>query len=136
MHMNNAPGRRAPIVRALALLAGVFALCAGCGSAGGVGPAEAAAATASAAPAAPKASPHSADGHPDLTGTWENGSGIDFLHPQKLADGSVCLSGCPEPPAAGAPPASARARPQPNSPRYRPEFLAHVKDLNDRQLAA
>jgi hypothetical protein len=136
MHMNNAPGRRAPIVRALALLAGVFALCAGCGSAGGVGPAEAAAATASAAPAAPKASPHSADGHPDLTGTWENGSGIDFLHPQKLADGSVCVSGCPEPPAAGAHPASARARPQPNFPRYRPEFLAHVKDLNDRQLAA
>ena len=26
--------------------------------------------------------PGMADGHPDLNGTWDNGSGIDFIRPQ------------------------------------------------------
>jgi hypothetical protein len=48
--------------------------------------------------------PRTADGHPDLNGTWDNGSGIDFVKPQHLADGSVCVSGCdPQPTAAKAP---------------------------------
>jgi hypothetical protein len=127
--MNSAAGYRA-LRLVIPLLAAVFAVCTGCSG----GPGEASAATASGTPAKPV--PRSADGHPDLTGTWENGSGIDFLHPQKLADGSVCVSGCPEPSAPAAHPVAARARPQPNFPKYRAEFLAHVKDLNDHQLAA
>jgi uncharacterized protein (DUF2147 family) len=87
------------------------------------------------APAAPEAS-RAADGHPDLSGTWDNGSGIDFVRPQQRGE-SVCVSGCG--PAAGAPP-----RPQPQAgapaprgtprPSYRPEFAAKVADLTARQV--
>jgi hypothetical protein len=97
-------------------------------------PAASAAATTASAPA-PPALPRLADGHPNLNGTWDNGSGIDFLHPQQLAGGSVCVAGCPEPtaPAAAHP---AGARPRPNRPSYRPEFLTKVKDLDQHQLQA
>jgi len=74
-----------------------------------------------------------ADGHPDLNGTWDNGSGIDFVHPEHEADGSICVSGCAPPPApakAGSAPAPARARPPRNFPQYRPEFLAKVARLD------
>jgi len=87
------------------------------------------------------ASPHKpvprlSDGHPDLNGTWDNGSGIDFVQPQKSSDGSVCIAGCkpvaaaPPPPP---PPPSGRT-PATTFPSYRPEFLAKVKDLNKRQV--
>jgi hypothetical protein len=81
--------------------------------------------------------PRTRDGRPDLNGTWENGGGIDFLRPQKLANGSVCVSGCA--PAAGAPSASATgaagsARAMPDRPRYRSEFAAKVKDLETHQV--
>ncbi|HUN26227.1 MAG TPA: hypothetical protein VMU67_07965 [Steroidobacteraceae bacterium] len=76
--------------------------------------------------------PRLADGHPDLNGTWDNGSGIDFLHPEQLGDGSVCVAGCgPAPrPAAARTPAP---RPRANFPQYRPQFLAQVKSLSDHQ---
>jgi hypothetical protein len=76
------------------------------------------------------------DGHPDLNGTWDNGSGIDFLHPQHLGDGSVCVSGCDAPPAAAKPASSAppRARPPRNFPQYRPQYLAKVAQLEKNQL--
>ena len=80
--------------------------------------------------------PRLADGHPDLNGTWDNGSGIDFLHPQHLQGGSVCVAGCEPPPAPTAQRTVARARPAPNFPRYRPQFLAKVKYLNAHQLKA
>ncbi len=80
--------------------------------------------------------PRDAQGHPDLNGTWDNGSGIDFIHPEHEADGSICVSGCaPPPPAAKTatpPPATARA-PR-NFPKYRPEFLAKVAQLEKNQL--
>jgi hypothetical protein len=76
--------------------------------------------------------PHLSDGHPDLNGTWDNGSGIDFLHPEQLAGGSVCVAGCAPPP--GPRPASARARPKPNFPDYKPQYLAKVQELNAHQL--
>ncbi|HEY6457186.1 MAG TPA: hypothetical protein VIY90_18075 [Steroidobacteraceae bacterium] len=80
--------------------------------------------------------PRLADGHPDLNGTWDDGAGIDFIHPQKSANGTICISGCdaatPRPPAA----ANAAARPAPNVPKYKPQFLAKVADLNKRQVAA
>lgn len=78
--------------------------------------------------------PRIADGHPDLNGTWDNGSGIDFLHPQHLPGGSVCVAGCDPPPAAAPRHTAARARPAPNFPHYRAQFLAKVKYLNDHQL--
>ncbi len=79
--------------------------------------------------------PRLSDGHPDLNGTWDNGSGIDFLHPEQLPGGSVCVSGCGPPP--GARPVKARtprARPKPNFPHYKPQFLAKVQELNAHQL--
>jgi len=85
--------------------------------------------------AAAPATPRLADGRPDLNGTWENGGGIDFLRPQTLPDGSVCVTGCaPAVPAAGAArapaplPAVGTAR-----PKYKPEFTARVEDLKKRQ---
>ena len=84
--------------------------------------------------AASKPVPRLADGHPDLSGTWDDGAGIDFIHPQKSANGTICISGCDAPappPAAGNPP----PRPAPNVPKYKPQFLAKVADLNKRQVA-
>jgi hypothetical protein len=77
--------------------------------------------------------PRLPDGHPDLNGTWDNGSGIDFLHPQQLTGGSVCVAGCEPPP--GARPVAGRAsRPAPNFPHYKAQFIPKVKALNDHQL--
>jgi hypothetical protein len=76
--------------------------------------------------------PRASDGHPDLTGTWENGSGIDFVQPHKVGE-SICVFGCggaaPPPAAAGA------AQPPPDRPKYRPEFAARVADLRARQVS-
>jgi len=97
---------------------------------------------------ASKPTPHLADGKPDLNGTWDDGGGLAFVRPQTLADGSICVLGCP--PAAGtAPrgggnaPAGARgargggqaaAPAATNFPKYKSEFLAKVKDLSERQV--
>jgi hypothetical protein len=80
--------------------------------------------------------PRDAAGHPDLNGTWDNGSGIDFIQPQHLPGGSVCVSGCEKPAvavkaASSAPPAP---RPPRNFPKYRPEYLAKVAQLDKDQL--
>ena len=82
--------------------------------------------------------PRLSDGHPDLNGTWDNGSGIDFLHPEHLEGGSVCVAGCP--PAASAQPTkvstapASGGRPPPNKPKYRPEFAQKVQDLDKHQV--
>jgi hypothetical protein len=92
-----------------------------------------------AAHSAAKPAPRLPDGHPDLNGTWDNGSGIEFVQPQKSSDGSVCIAGC-QPVAAAAPPPpppapSGRQGATPaNAPHYKPEFLAKVKDLDKRQV--
>jgi hypothetical protein len=77
--------------------------------------------------------PRAADGHPDLSGTWDNGGGIGFVRPRREGD-SVCVSGCG--PAAPAPTtAAAPARPPPpTTPQYKPEFAARVEDLRARQV--
>jgi hypothetical protein len=93
-----------------------------------------AAAAAAGAGAGAHPLPRLPDGHPDLNGTWDNGSGYDFLHPQHLGDGSVCVSGCDAPPPvakAGTGPAPRAAR---NFPKYRPEYLAKVANLEKTQL--
>ena len=86
------------------------------------------AATASAQPSS-GAVPRAADGHPDLSGTWDNGAGIDFVRPSKEGD-SVCIFGC----ASGAPPPAAGPAPRQTSPQYRPEFASRVADLDARQV--
>jgi hypothetical protein len=80
--------------------------------------------------------PRTRDGRPDLNGTWENGGGIDFLRPQKLASGSVCITGCAPAARATAPAAGAAgsARAMPDRPRYRQEFSAKVKELEAHQV--
>jgi hypothetical protein len=75
--------------------------------------------------------PRMPDGHPDLTGTWDNGSGIDFVQPLRKGD-SICVRGCE--PAADAAKASSAVPPPPNRPRYKPEFAAKVADLSTRQV--
>lgn len=81
--------------------------------------------------ATPAATPRLPNGKPDFNGTWENGGGIDFLKPQTLPDGSVCVSNCPPP--KGAPPPGPRVVVPPDVPKYKPEFQAKVADLNKRQ---
>jgi hypothetical protein len=84
-------------------------------------------------PGAAKAAPRLSDGHPDFNGTWDNGSGYDFVQPTKGADGSICILGCARPTGA-APPAPRPAPPPPDRPVYKPEFVAKVKDLDKRQV--
>jgi hypothetical protein len=79
-----------------------------------------------------RVSPEQAIEIPDLSGVWGAAVvyGLEFVRPEKLPDGSICVSGCsPQP--EGEPPADAAA---PDFPRYRPEFLARVADLRDRQV--
>ncbi|HET8699196.1 MAG TPA: hypothetical protein VFO94_17055 [Gammaproteobacteria bacterium] len=83
------------------------------------------------APAAAQPVPRLADGHPDLSGIWENGAGIEFVQPRQIGE-SVCVRGCgPEPGAAAAPRSAVGA---PTRPQYRPEFQAKVADLAERQV--
>jgi hypothetical protein len=78
-----------------------------------------------------------ADGHPDLSGTWDNGSGIDFVQPQRRGE-SVCVIGC-RVESAGSPGGRQVQRigtpPPLSAPQYRPEFVAKVADLAARQVA-
>lgn len=78
--------------------------------------------------------PRLPDGRPDFNGSWDNGSGYDFIKPQTGPDGSICISGCaPAPGAAGSsPPPGVRAAP--DRPRYKPEFVARVRELEQRQV--
>jgi len=86
-----------------------------------------------------KPTPHS-NGKPDFNGTWDHLGGIEFVRPEKLPDGSICLRGCapatpaPRPAAAAAPRPAQANPPQALFPKYKPEFLAKVKDLAARQV--
>ena len=92
---------------------------------------------------ADKPTPH-ANGKPDFNGTWDHLGGIEFVRPQKLADGTVCIRGCAPAPGAAARPAPAAApraaaapAPAPvvtTFPKYKPEFQGKVKDLSARQV--
>jgi len=86
-----------------------------------------------------KPTPH-LNGKPDFNGTWDHLGGIEFVRPEKLVDGTICLRGCaPAAPRPAAPPAAAPRPAQANPPqalfpKYKPEFLAKVKDLSARQV--
>ncbi len=75
------------------------------------------------------ATPRLPSGVPDLNGTWDNGSGIDFIRPVIEGD-SICLAGCETPSAGG----SDAAPLPPDRPLYRPEHQARVDDLDARQV--
>jgi hypothetical protein len=88
---------------------------------------------------AQSSTPRLADGRPDLSGTWiaaggGRGAGL------KLPDGSICVTNCAEflPPApAGGGRGGARGAggpPPRNFPKYKPEYLAKVKQLDDDQV--
>ncbi len=92
-----------------------------------------------------KPTPRNAAGHPDLNGTWDNGGGVGFLRPQRSADGSICVAGCPAPPGGRPQQIAATTRPatpapprntQPASARpvYKAAYQAKVADLTKRQV--
>jgi hypothetical protein len=82
-----------------------------------------------------KPTPTTADGHPDLTGTWDKGGTTFGFKTGVDPTASVCVFGnCPRPnppPQANAAPT---ARPAPEFPKYKPELLARVKALSERQV--
>lgn len=61
---------------------------------------------------------------PDLSGTWDNGSGIDFVAPVHIG-ASICVRGCDTNP---------RGVQAGDRPTYRPEVMATVNDLEARQV--
>jgi hypothetical protein len=95
-------------------------------------------------PAAPKTNaalkptPHLPDGTPDLNGTYFHEGGVSFVRPVRLPDGSVCFFGCPPGKGGaargGGPQGPPIPPPAPSFPSYKPEYLAKVKDLSDRQV--
>ena len=96
---------------------------------------------------AARPTPKLPDGRIDLNGTWDTRYfevALPFVRPQALEGGSVCVTGCgraggaaaPRGGGAGAaraggPPAAAPVR---DYPKYKPEFLGKVKDLEARQV--
>jgi len=74
---------------------------------------------------------------PDLNGTWDHNA-LSFVRTQELGGGSVCILDCPQGQAApGGNGAAVRAAVRgiaSTFPKYKPEFLAKVKDLNDHQV--
>ena len=102
------------------------------------------------APTAASSTPRLPDGRPDLNGTWiPEAGGRGGQAALKLPDGSVCVTNCadllpPAPAAAGRGAAAAAAGPgrggpggagaAPNFPKYKPEYLAKVKELDDNQV--
>lgn len=81
---------------------------------------------------AKKPTPRLANGRADFNGTWDHLGGIEFVRPQKRADGSICLIACGPPPK-DAPPAPFPPV-QSEFPKYKPEFLAKVKDFSEHQV--
>jgi hypothetical protein len=68
---------------------------------------------------------------PDFSGTWGHQTvfGLDYVCGESLAGGSVRTAECKQPDGAPSPEEQA-----PDFPRYKPEFLARVADLRDRQV--
>ncbi len=71
------------------------------------------------AAAADDDAPRAPDGRPDLSGTWDNGAGIDFVAPVHIG-ASICVRGCAQNPL---------QTQRGDRPTYRPEFVEKVRDL-------
>ena len=91
--------------------------------------------------AASSTTPRLSDGHPDLNGTWipvgpARGAQL------KLPDGSICVTNCADLLTAGSTPGAAlpgrgargAGAPARNFPKYKPEYLAKVKELDENQV--
>ncbi len=70
---------------------------------------------------------------PDLNGTWGRAVvfGLDFVQPETLPGGSICVGGCAPQPESEA---SEAEPPMPDFPKYKPEVMAKVADLAARQV--
>lgn len=83
--------------------------------------------------------PKLANGKPNLSGVWLNGD-LGFIRPVVDDEGNVvCIVGCrpPTPPGASGDAAPKRPSPlmrKPDRPTYKPEFVAKVQELNERQV--
>jgi hypothetical protein len=79
--------------------------------------------------------PRLGNGRPDLNGTWDTdyfNVSLPFVRPRELGGGSVCVIGCD--PAGNAARPGRGAAPPRDFPKYKPEFLARVKELSDNQV--
>ena len=76
--------------------------------------------------------PRLSNGNPDLTGVWNNNE-MGFVNPTVDEDGSVVCILCPRRPNTEIG-TSRPSRPNPGRPKYKPEFVAKVNELNDRQV--
>ena len=89
---------------------------------------------------AASSTPRLPGGRPDLNGMWIPEGGGRGAQGVKLPDGSICITNCadllpPAPAAAGRGGArGTAAAPQRNFPKYKPEYLAKVKELSDNQV--
>jgi hypothetical protein len=83
---------------------------------------------------AKKSTPRLANGRPDLNGTWDRLSWVESVQPRQLGGGSLCIIGCPPAPATASQPEPLWPGAQPNFPKYKPEFLGRVKDLDEHQV--
>jgi hypothetical protein len=90
---------------------------------------------------AQSSTPRLSDGHPDLNGNWTAGPARGAQ--LKLPDGSICVTNCADflpagaasaPAAPGRGGARAGGPPPRNFPKYKPEFLAKVKELDEGQV--
>lgn len=77
--------------------------------------------------------PRLADGTPDLNGVWNSGGTAGFVRPQQLG-ASICVFACEELAQSAPAEGSNRRPPPPERPRYKPEHMATVNDLNARQV--
>ena len=88
---------------------------------------------------AQSSTPRLPDSRPDLSGTWIQAGG-GRGQALKLPDGSICVTNCadlvpPGPAAVGRGGArGAAVAPQRNFPKYKSEYLAKVKELDDNQV--
>jgi len=82
--------------------------------------------------ASPIKTPTLSDGTPDLTGVWENNE-MAFVNPTVDENGSVVCILCPPKPGATTKP-TAPPMPMPGRPKYKPEFAAKVKELDEKQV--
>jgi len=84
---------------------------------------------ASADAAGQGATPRTADGHPDLSGTWDQGNTTPFG--ARKVGASICVVACDEVPET---PGARGERQAPDRPSYKAEYVAKVQDLNARQV--
>jgi hypothetical protein len=75
-----------------------------------------------------------ADGHPDLSGTWQNDAGVTFIASAKDAKGNICVINCPGAKTQAATGKPVTAPPPRTFPKYKPELLDRVAQLRKEQV--